>query len=94
VSPPKKHVPDDARNTSVRLTEKEREAIHEISKTRRANGNSRTRINDILVDSLWGMLKRETGKTEADMEALLPVVAPRKQTKPKIAQMPKPETKY
>ena len=34
----------------------------------------RRRLNDILVDGLWDLLKKETGKTRKDVEALLPAV--------------------
>jgi hypothetical protein len=87
LSPPKKHVEEGAKNTTVSLTAADYEAIHEISKVRRASNDSRTRLNDILVDALWDFLKQKTGKTRDDITALLPFVSPSKPQN-NITQMP------
>jgi hypothetical protein len=87
-------VPDDARNTSVRLTEEDREAIHEISKARRAKNDGRTRINDILVDALWELLQKETGKTPLEIAGAMPVPPSRAADKDKLKQMPPPKKKH
>jgi hypothetical protein len=90
MSPPKKHVPDDAKNTSVRLTDEDREAIHEIKKIRTAKENGRTRLNDIVVDAIWELLKGETSKTRADIQMQMP---PKIAKKPisNVAKMPPPK---
>lgn len=92
MSPPKKHVAEGAKNTTVRLTAEDYEAIHEISKMRQANNDDRTRLNDILVDALWHFLKHATGKTRDQIRALLPPAQP-SQPQNNIAQMPKPKEK-
>lgn len=61
-----------SKDPSVKLTEEDREAIHEIKKFRKATDDDRTRINDILVDALWHFLKHTTGKTREQIRAVLP----------------------
>ena len=87
MTPRERHTPKIAKNTSLRLTREEREAIHEISTVREANGNARTRSNDILVDALWDLYTHTTGKTRRDIEKHLPPI-PVDKSRPKIAQMP------
>jgi len=91
--PRKPHVPKSAKNTSVRLAREDYEAQHEIAKAREANHNDRTRLNDILVDGLWELLKKETGKTRKDIEALLPPI-PVPEPKNNITPMPKPKKRH
>jgi len=94
MSPPKNHTEVGAKPTTVRLTPLDHEAIHEIGKVRQANNNDRTRKNDVLVDALWELLKRETGKTRDEIEALMPLPkAQRTGALANITQMPEPKKK-
>jgi hypothetical protein len=79
---------------ALRLTEEDREAIHEISKARRAKNDGRTRINDILVDALWELLQKETGKTPLEIAGAMPVPPSRAADKDKLKQMPPPKKKH
>jgi hypothetical protein len=92
MSPRDKHVPSSAKHTTVRLTLEDHEAIHEIAKVRTANNNDKTRLNDIMVDALWDLLRRTTGKTRDDIKALLPPASqPKSQSN--VTQMPKAKKK-
>lgn len=93
MSPPKNHTEADAKHTTVRLTPLDHEAIHEISKYRQANSNERTRKNDILIDALWELLKRETGKKKDDIKALMPSIPQPERSSNNVAQMLKPKKK-
>jgi hypothetical protein len=87
LSPAEKHTSRDAKNTSLRLTREDREAIHEISKQLEAENNPRHRQNDILVDSLWVYLKQVTGKTLVDIQAILPAQRKQVEEKPKLERL-------
>jgi len=93
VSPPEKHTSRDAKNTTVRLTREDREAIHEISKALEAEHNERTRQNDILIDALWHYLKFTTGKALADIQAMLPPKKVKPHEKPKVTEITSPGKK-
>lgn len=93
MTPRKQHIPAGAKNSSVRLTREDYEAIHEIAKMRAANNDERTRLNDILVDALWDFLKHTTGKTRADIESLLPPMAESVKSTDNVTQMPHPKKK-
>lgn len=88
VSPRDRHTPEIAKNTSLRLTREDREAIHEISNVREANGNARTRNNDIMVDALWDLYTRTTGKTREDVQKKLPAV-PQASAANNVTRMPR-----
>jgi hypothetical protein len=88
MSPPKNHTEPDAKHTTVRLTPLDHEAIHEIGKFRQANGKERIRKNDVLVDALWELLKRETGKTKDDIKALMPPVKKQSEGRAKVTEIP------
>jgi hypothetical protein len=69
--PPRKQLEPNAEYTTVGLTPEHHEALHEIAKARKGN-NPRTSLNSILVDALWDLLGKETGKTRAQIRAQLP----------------------
>jgi len=85
-----RHISAKAKNTSVRLTREDKEAVHEIAKAREANHDKRTRLNDILVDALWHFLKHTTGKTEADIKSQLPPELPIEAQKNNVTPIKKP----
>ena len=96
MSPPKPHIPPNAKGTTVRLTAEDHEAIHEISKAREGGSDetkrTKTRKNDILLDGLWDLLRKETGKTREDIRAHLPAALRTPEPPPpinKVAEMPK-----
>jgi hypothetical protein len=63
MSPREKHIPDDAKKTTVGLTPEDSAAINWIGQSRRNRKDKRTTTNDILVDALWYFLERTEGKT-------------------------------
>ncbi len=95
--PKEPHVPKNAKETTVRLTREEYEAWHQIAIAREASGDegtrTRVRLNDALVDGLWELLKKETGKARQQIRATLPenlrTPEPTIPAPSKIAQMPK-----
>jgi hypothetical protein len=99
--PKEPHVPKNAKGTTVRLSREEYEAWHQIALAREASSDerirTRLRLNDVLVDGLWEMLKKETGKTREQIRAALPesLRTPEPTIPPpsKIAQMPGPKKK-
>lgn len=92
--PPKKQLEPNAEYTTVGLTPEHHEAVHEIAKARKGN-NPRTSLNSILVDALWDLLKKETGKTRAQIRLQLPenLRTPEPPSAPvgNVTQMPKPK---
>jgi hypothetical protein len=74
--PKEPHVPKNAKGTTVRLAREEYEAWHQIAIAREASSDegigTRVRLNDVLVDGLWELLKKETGKTREQIRATLP----------------------
>jgi hypothetical protein len=95
MSPREKHIPDDAKRTSICLTAEERAAIHWIDEVRRQNRNKRTTTNDILVDALWYFLEKTEGKTKDQMRAMVPAVtvSEDERTQNKVTVMPRPKSK-
>ena len=89
MSPREKHIPDDAQRTSVCLTAKDRAAVLWISQSRRARKNKRTTTNDILVDGLWELFDKTGGKTEDEIQAMVPHVPLGERPQSKVTQMPK-----
>jgi hypothetical protein len=95
--PKEPHVPKNAKGTTVRLSREEYEAWHQIAMGREAGSDellrARLRLNDVLVDGLWGLLKKETGKTREQIRAALPenlrTPEPTVPPESKIAQMPR-----
>lgn len=69
--PPKKQLEPNAEYTTVGLTPEHHEAVHEIAKARKGK-NPRTSLSSILVDALWDLLRKETGKTRAEIRAQVP----------------------
>lgn len=92
MSPREKHIPDDARPTTVCLTPEDRAAIRWISEVRRGKKNRRTTSNDILVDALWYFLEKTESKTKDQIRATIPTVPVDNRPK-KITEMPKPKHK-
>jgi hypothetical protein len=72
VSPPKSHVPKIAKPTSLKITEEDRLAYREIEEARKVSGNDRRRMQDIFIDGLYELLRRETGKTYNEIRNQLP----------------------
>ncbi|HME57640.1 MAG TPA: hypothetical protein VKF63_04835 [Terracidiphilus sp.] len=94
MSPREKHIPDDAKRTSICLTAEERAAIHWIDEVRRQKRNKRTTTNDILVDALWYFLEKTEGKTKDQICAMVPVVPAEERTQNKVTVMPRPKSKH
>jgi hypothetical protein len=89
MSPKERHIPADARPTSISLTSEERLAIQLIGTARRGRGSNRSTINDVLVDALWELAERE-GVTKDQIAAILPILSESDQISNKIKEMPKP----
>ena len=87
MSPREKHVPDDAKKTTVALTAEESAAIHWISQSRRNKKDKRTTTNDILVDALWYFLEKTEGKTQDQIRAMVPVAPVDERPKNKVTEM-------
>ena len=93
MSPREKHIPDDARPTTVCLTAEDRAAIRWISEVRRGKKDKRTTSNDILVDALWYFLERTEGRTKDQIRATIPTVPVDDRPKSKVTEMPRPKHK-
>lgn len=89
MSPKAKHVPDGARQTTVYLTVADEEAVSWIRGVRRGRGEDRTRLNDILVDSLWFYLENVEKRTREQILAAIPVAPFTESAQGKVTQMPK-----
>jgi hypothetical protein len=89
MSPRSRHIPDGASLTSIKLTAEDKTAIHWIKLARRARGDDRDRLNDILVDSLWYLLEKVEGKTREDIRAMIPVAQQPVPVPHKVTEMPK-----
>jgi hypothetical protein len=89
--PKERHIPDHARPTTISLTQEDRLAIQLIGAARRRTGSNRSTINDVLVDALWELAKKE-GVTRDQIAAVLPA-PPENDRKRKIAEMPKRRSK-
>ena len=93
MSPREKHIPNDAKRTSICLTAEERAAIHWIDEVRRQKKNNRTTTNDILVDALWYFLEKTEGKTKDEIRAMVPAIPAEERTQNKVTVMPKQKSK-
>ncbi len=93
MSPREKHIPVDARPTTVALTAEERAAIRWISDVRRGRADRRTTINDILVDALWFFLEKTEGKTRDQIRAMVPSVQLDERSQANVTEMPKPKNR-
>ena len=83
--PPKKQLPKNAGYTTVGLSHEDYEAIHEVQKSRKAKSNQkRTSMNSILVDALWELLIKETGKNRDQIRAALPESLRTPEEQPKL----------
>ena len=82
MSPREKHVPDDAKKTTVALT----------AESRRNKKDKRTTTNDILVDALWYFIEKTEGKNKEQIRAMIPVVPVDERPKGKVMEM-KPKSK-
>lgn len=93
MSPKEKHIPNDALRTTVGLTAEDRAAIRWIIEVRRAKGDRRKTVNDVLVDALWYFLEKTEGKTKEQIRAMIPVASMDDSLKSKVTEMPKPMNK-
>jgi hypothetical protein len=93
MSPREKHIPDNAKRTSVCLTAEDSAAIRWISEVRRAKKDKRTTTNDVLVDALWFFLEKSEGKTKDQIRAMVPAAPVDERSQNKITEMPKPKRK-
>jgi hypothetical protein len=91
MSPRAKHVPANAHQTTVCLTDEEKAAINWIRAARRQRGDDRTTLNDILVDALWYLLEKTEGKTRLEMRGMVPQAAVNPVLQNKVAEIPKPK---
>lgn len=89
MSPKTRHIPEDARRTSVCLTAEDNAAINWISESRRIKRDDRWRMNDILVDALWYFLEKTEGKTKEQMRAMVPQRPALDENHGKVTEMPK-----
>jgi hypothetical protein len=93
MSPRAKHIPDNAHQTTICLTDEEQAAINWIKAARRARGDDRRTLNDIVVDALWYLLERTEGKTKDEIRAMVPQFQPNKSSQDKVTEMPKQKEK-
>ena len=83
-----KSVSDDAKPTTVSFTPTEKLAIHVIVQNRKARQESRTTVNEIVVDAIWHLLEKVEHKTRAQIEALLPPAPPKPaEEAPKVTEI-------
>jgi subtilase family serine protease len=92
VSPREKHIPDDAKKTTVALTAEESAAINWISQSRRNRKDKRTTTNDILVDALWHFLEKTEGKTRDQIRSMVPAAPQDERRISKVTEL-KPKNK-
>jgi hypothetical protein len=92
VSPKPRHIPPNARPTSISLTDEDHAAVNWIKTARKQRGNDRKTLNDILVDGLWYLLEHTEGKTREDIKATIPHIEPFLPQQDKITEMPKPKS--
>jgi hypothetical protein len=92
MSPRAKHIPDDAKRTTVGLTAEDSQAIHWIVQSRRNKKDKRTTTNDILVDALWYFLEKTEAKNKEQIRAMIPVLRTDERPKSKVMEM-KPKSK-
>ena len=86
--PKERHIPADARPTSISLTAEERLAIQLIGMARRQKGSNRSTINDVLVDGLWELAGKE-GISREQIAEILPMPAEAGVPRNKVTEMPK-----
>ena len=92
MSPRAKHIPDDAKRTTVGLTPEDSAAIRWISEIRQLKKDERTTTNDILVDALWFFLEKTEGKSRDQIRAMVPVAPVDQRAPNKVTEM-KPKSK-
>jgi hypothetical protein len=90
MSPKERHIPSHARPTTIALTDEDKLAIQLIGTVRRRRGSNRSTMNDVLVDALWELAKKE-GVTKEQIAAITPVFSENDQISNKVTQMPKPK---
>jgi len=91
MSPRPKHIPANAHQTSISLTDEEQFAVSWIRTVRRQRGEDRKTLNDILVDALWYLLEKKEGKTKAEIHAMIPPAQIAPIVQGNITEMPKPK---
>jgi hypothetical protein len=90
--PKERHIPANARPTTIALTGEDKLAIQLIGVARRRRGSNRSTMNDVLVDALWELAEKE-GVTKDRIAAILPVLSENDQISNKVTEMPKPKSK-
>jgi hypothetical protein len=86
--PRQSHVPKDARPTSLSLTDVDRAAIAWLGSLQRSRGGDRTRLNDVLVDALWELVKKE-GKSREDFQSMSAPAPEREIVPTNVTEMPR-----
>jgi hypothetical protein len=93
MSPREKHIPADARSTTVALTSEDRAAIRWIGDSRLGRRDRRTTLNDILVDALWYFLEKTEGKTREQIRTMVPDLPVDEGPQANVTEMPKPKNR-
>jgi predicted transcriptional regulator len=92
MSPREKHIPDNAKRTTVSLTPEDSAAIRWISEIRRLKKDKRTTTNDILVDALWYFLEKTEGKSRDQIRVMVPILPVEQRPQNKVTEI-KPKNK-
>lgn len=90
--PKERHIPAHARSTTIALTGEQKLAIQLIGEARRQRGSNRSTMNDVLVDGLWELAKKE-GVTKDKIAAVFPILSENDQINSNVTEMPKPKSK-
>ena len=90
--PKERHIPAHARPTTIALTGEEKLAIQLIGTARRRRGSNRSTMNDVLVDALWELAKKE-GVTKDQIAAVFPILSESDQINNNVTEMPKLKSK-
>jgi hypothetical protein len=93
MSPRAKHIPDNAHQTTICLTDEEQAAVNWIRAARRLRHEDRRTLNDIVVDSLWYLLEKVEGKTRDQIRAMVPQIPVSQALQDNVTEMPKPKAK-
>jgi hypothetical protein len=90
--PKERHIPAHAHPTTIALTGEEKLAIQLIGTARRRRGSNRSTMNDVLVDALWELAKKE-GFTQDQIATVFPIFSENDQINNNVREMPKQKSK-